>query len=262
MFKKPRLIINGDQDGITGKIINKNREMIHSFRINVPFSLTDISIEELEQATEVLSNHVYDPYRVLIIVDGKLAFFRSFITSYKNKMELKKGLEYEISSRVPMPVEQIRWDYTSKKLDNGFFVNVGGVKKERINLFMHLLGKLRIKPNTMTIEPMLLNDYIKNKYVKKTDRKEDVHIFFLEDAIHYLVFQNGNFIYYRKLAKSDLTSGSQLAIHTEHAIRETGKENPTIVHYVLDEKQTDYQIDEMDNSITEKIQDNPLLPFR
>jgi hypothetical protein len=262
MFNKPRLIIFGDQDGITGKIINKQSEVTHSFSLNVPFSLTNLSIDELEHATEILSTQTFDPLRVLIIVDGKLAIFRSFITSFKSKLELKKGLEYELSSRVPMPLEQIRWDYKSDKLDNGFFVNVGGVKKEHIHRFLHLMGKLRVKPNTMTIEPMLLDDYVNKKFIKKSGRKEDLHIFFLEDAIHYLAYQNGNYVYYRKISKDDFLNVSQLEMHTDNAIRETGTLEPSIVHYVIDQVETDYQIDESENSVIVKLQDHPLLPFR
>jgi hypothetical protein len=264
MFKKPRLVIIGDQDGVTGKIIDIEQNILESFRINIPFSLTHISVEELENASEILSTQKYDPYRVSIIVDGKLSIFRSFITSYKNKYELKKGMPFEITSRVPMSIDQIRWDYTSKKLDNGFFVNVGGVKKEHAHRILQLLAKLRIKPNSMTIEPMILNDYVLKKYIKKTGRKEDIHIFFLEDSIHYLAYQNGNFVHYRKLSEEDFIGVSQLSNHNEHAIRETGKTDPSIVHYVLEEKSFDYNINDLDyeNSITVKLQENPLLKSR
>jgi Tfp pilus assembly PilM family ATPase/Tfp pilus assembly protein PilN len=223
---------------------NKNGKNIIEHRVERIYS------SPLEETTIILKNIISQikdkPSSIVMAISRKSIFIKYYHFPSINDKELKEMIYFQLIRELPIPQEEIIYDYTIiHKNETHSLVVVFIVQKPFLDRYRGILHKIGIEPAHITIVPYTLFNWVINTWKDLIGKNEIVGLLHIDySGIELIIFNQQQLIFTRSMRIEDFHNIKEE--NPDCLIEALNKHRKAIINFVKDslnayKKNVDYK---------------------
>ncbi len=123
-----------------------------------------------DSLNNLLDQSNFETKDVVAAISGEEIITRNIEVPNMPQEELKETIKWEAEEQIPIPIDQVVYDYEilERKKDGGYKLLVIAVERSLIDKYLELFEMLKLKPLAIEIEPLALARVIEQSYAEET----------------------------------------------------------------------------------------------